>query len=314
MKNWKIEPVGEHDRGAALTLLFVSDNAAETAAQVAQALERIAAATADARSLCWARALAADHTASAIGVCWIEGQAGNVGYLHPPVVEPELPEREQCEKELFAATELAAKAAGTTWLQILLDPESSVFPLLRRLGLGHVSTLVYQAALPPFTARLPAELRIRPLPYSAEQRPLLADVLTATYDASLDCPLLNGTRNAEETLASYETIGQSGTRHWQLIYRDDMPIGCLLLGIHTPEELAASSFGELIYWGVVPSARGKGLGREILELALWQAAELQLDKLVLAVDAANEPALRLYAQLGFFEWLRKEAWGKQVCG
>ncbi len=128
----------------------------------------------------------------------------------------------------------------------------------------------------------------------------------------MDCPLLNGTRNADETLDSYETIGQSGTRHWQLITRGETPIGCLLLGVHTPEDAGASSFGELIYWGVVPSARGQGLGREILELALWRATELQLDKLVLAVDAANTPALRLYEELGFFAWLGKDAWGKQV--
>jgi mycothiol synthase len=314
MSTWKIQPVGEYERGAALTILFASDNAADTRAQVEQALARIAAGTADAQSLVWAVAQTPDHGTPAIGACWIEGQAGNVGYLHPPVTELGSPAREQCEQELFVAAEAAASAAGITWLQALLDPGAETTELLRQLGLWHASTLVYQAALLPLQVREPTSLRIRPLPYEASLRPQLEEVLAATYDGSLDCPALNGTRSAGETLQSYETIGQSGTRHWQLISRDETPIGCLLLAVHRPEDPATQSFGELIYWGVVPSVRGQGLGREILELALWQARELHLDKLVLAVDAANAPALRLYEQLGFFEWLRKEAWGKQVHG
>jgi len=314
MNSWKIEPVGEFERGAALTLLFANENAADTRSQVEQALARIAAGTADARALVWACHQTPDRGTPAIGACWIEGQAGNVGYLHPPVVEMGLPEREQCEQELFQAAEAAAKEAGITWLQALLDPGAATTGLLRRLGFWHASTLVYQAALLPMQVRDPASLRIRSLPYEAPQRTLLEELLAATYEGSLDCPALNGTRSPAETLQSYETIGQAGTQHWQLIYRDDVPIGCLLLAVHTPELPATQFFGELIYWGVIPSARGQGYGREILELALWQARELHLDKLVLAVDAANEPALRLYAQLGFFEWLRKDAWGKQVRG
>jgi mycothiol synthase len=313
MSTWKIEPVGECDQTTALALLFASETPATTLAQVAQAQERIAAGTADIRSLVWAIPETPTPGPPAIGACWIEGQAGNVGYLHPPVVDRALPEHERCEQELFQATEAAAKAAGITWLQILLDPGAETKQILSSFGFSQVSTLVYQAALLPVQVREPSLLRIRPLPYKPNQRSELETVLAATYVGSLDCPTLNGTRHPAETLQSYETIGQSGTHHWQLIYRGEEPIGCLLLAIHKPEQPATQLFGELVYWGVIPNARGQGLGGEILELALWQATKLDLDKLVLAVDAANEPALRLYAALGFFEWLRKEAWGKQVC-
>lgn len=312
MSIWEIEPVGEEDQGAALALLFAGDNIADTRAKIVQAQERIAEGSAESKALVWALERTTDRDTAALGVCWIEGQAGNVGYLHLPVVEQGLPERERREQELFEAAENLARESGLTWLQTLLDPGAATTGLLRRLGFLRASTLVYQAALLPQQVREPASLRIRSLPYEANLRPLLEQVLAATYEGSLDCPALNGSRSPGETLESYETIGQAGKKHWQLIYRGETLIGCLLLGIHTPEEAAAQSFGELIYWGVTPSERGQGYGREILELALWQATELRLNKLVLAVDSANEPALRLYEQLGFFEWLRKEAWGKQL--
>jgi mycothiol synthase len=312
MKAWQIEPVGPQDRASALTLLFPVADAMDALAQANQAVARINTGQADARPLVWARLPEPQRLVPAVGVCWIEGQAGNVGYVHPPLVHSGLPDRLQCERELFAAAEAIARSIGISWLQVLLDPWLNFKPLLLRFGFQHISTLVYQAALFPYTYREPSSLRIHTVPYSAGEHSLLVDILTATYEGSLDCPALNGTRSAAETLDSYATIGQTGTRYWQLIYLGETPIGCLLLGVHRPEEAGASSFGELVYWGVVPNARGQGFGREILELALGQSAALQLDKLVLAVDAANTPALRLYQELGFFEWLRKDAWGKQL--
>ncbi len=313
MSSWQIDRVGEAERGVALPWLFPSNDAAQTRAQAAQALERIAAGTADARSLFWAQRQSANHNTT-IGACWIEGQAGNVGYLHPPVVAQSLPalEREQCAHELYGAAEAAAIDAGITWVQCLLDPGTKTTALLQILGFLHVSTLIYQAALLPRKNAAAPSLRIQSRPYDASQHTQFEGLLDATYEGSLDCPALNGARTASDTLQSYASIGQSGTQHWQFIERDGKLIGCLLLGVHAAEVPTAKPLGELIYWGVIPSERGHGYGREILELALAQAEALNLDKLVLAVDQANEPALRQYAQCNFFEWLRREAWGKQL--
>lgn len=314
MSSCKIKRVKESERAAALLRLFPSNDAAQTQALVAQALERIAAGIADARSLVWAHQQSLDGIPISIGACWIEGQAGNVGYLHPPVVNKILSpqDREHCEHELYKAAEAAALEEGINWIQCLLDPGAETSSLLQRLGFSHVSTLVYQAALLPRKNAAMLDLRIKAMPYQTSQRSQLEELLAATYGGSLDCPALNGMRAPSETLQSYKTIGQSGTQHWQFIERDGRLIGCLLLSVHAPDEPKARPFGELIYWGVIPSERGNGYGREILELALTQAEALSLDKLVLAVDQANEPALRQYAQCNFFEWLRREAWGKQL--
>ena len=297
MGSWKIDRVGELERDAALQRLFPSDDPSQTRAQVAQALERIAEGAADARCLFWAKQKP-DGGTQVLGACWIEGQAGNVGYLHPPVVEQDLPplERQQCELELYAAAEATALETGIGWIQCLLDPGSETATLLEKLGYQKVSTLVYQAALLPRKNAASRTLRVKARPYEASQRTELEELLAATYEGSLDCPALNGTRTPGDTLQSYASIGQAGTQHWQFIERDGQLIGCLLFGTHAPDTPRARALGELIYWGVIPNERGQGYGREILELALGQAEALNLDKLVLAVDQANEPALRQYAQ------------------
>jgi hypothetical protein len=62
---------------------------------------------------------------------------------------------------------------------------------------------------------------------------------------------------------------------------------------------------ELLYVGLIPSARGHGWGREITRHAQWLTRQARRPRLVLAVDAANEPALRMYAALGFRAWERR---------
>ncbi len=59
---------------------------------------------------------------------------------------------------------------------------------------------------------------------------------------------------------------------------------------------------ELIYQGIVPSARGRGLGTDVTRHAQWLAGQAGIQQLVLAVDAANEPALGVYAAAGFRAW------------
>ena len=50
---------------------------------------------------------------------------------------------------------------------------------------------------------------------------------------------------------------------------------------------------------VAPEARGRGLGRELVDAVADWARELQLSRLVLDVNPALEPAVRLYESAGF---------------
>jgi ribosomal protein S18 acetylase RimI-like enzyme len=50
---------------------------------------------------------------------------------------------------------------------------------------------------------------------------------------------------------------------------------------------------------MIPAARGRGLGRLVLDLVEVQARELGLAALFLVVDPDNAPARRLYDRQGF---------------
>jgi GNAT superfamily N-acetyltransferase len=56
---------------------------------------------------------------------------------------------------------------------------------------------------------------------------------------------------------------------------------------------------ELVYLGLTPHARGRGLGDLLVRQALAATAASCVSKLSLAVDSANRPALALYHRHGF---------------
>ena len=52
---------------------------------------------------------------------------------------------------------------------------------------------------------------------------------------------------------------------------------------------------------VRPELRGQGLGTQLLEVVIVEAANLGADMLTLEVRQSNEPARRLYERSGFFQ-------------
>jgi ribosomal protein S18 acetylase RimI-like enzyme len=55
---------------------------------------------------------------------------------------------------------------------------------------------------------------------------------------------------------------------------------------------------EVVYLGLTPAARGRGLGRQAIAHAL-ELARPHTSRLELAVDIRNHPATRLYDATGF---------------
>ena len=62
---------------------------------------------------------------------------------------------------------------------------------------------------------------------------------------------------------------------------------------------AAGGEAEILTLAVTPSARGKGLGRRLLQAATGKAREMGAQTIFLEVGADNPAALALYAGLGF---------------
>ena len=80
-------------------------------------------------------------------------------------------------------------------------------------------------------------------------------------------------------------------------------MGCWLLADHAQRRQV-----ELLYLGLVPSARGRGWGRELVRTALQLAHDLRREQVVLAVDANNDPAIATYSAESFLVCDRKRIW------
>ena len=73
---------------------------------------------------------------------------------------------------------------------------------------------------------------------------------------------------------------------------------------------AAGGEAEILTLAVAPAARGRGLGRRLLQAAIARARELGAETMFLEVGTENPAALALYARLGFAKvGMRKAYYG-----
>jgi GNAT superfamily N-acetyltransferase len=125
-------------------------------------------------------------------------------------------------------------------------------------------------------------------------------ILEQTCTGSLDCPGLESVRSAAEILQGYRAAGDTEDRHWQFLCRDETDAGCLLLaGQSQSREM------ELVYMGLAPPWRGRGLGLLLVHQAQDETRRAGYHRLVTAVDAANVPARAAYLSAGFHCWDRR---------
>ena len=78
------------------------------------------------------------------------------------------------------------------------------------------------------------------------------------------------------------------------------------VGIMLLSRLRSDDAMELTYLGLMPHARGKGLGRRMLAQGLATARNCGVKSMVLAVDNRNRPAQRLYAKMNFRVMMRRK--------
>ena len=97
-------------------------------------------------------------------------------------------------------------------------------------------------------------------------------------------------------------------RNWHLdldasrvALRDGEPVGFALLGVRGRRGWIGGT-------GVVPAARRTGVGAAVMRAVLDEARRLALDEVLLEVLVQNEPALRLYENLGFEHVRELEIW------
>jgi ribosomal protein S18 acetylase RimI-like enzyme len=226
--------------------------------------------------------------------------AGAAGLVWPPVLADGVDEA--------AAGRLVDLACG--WLrqrgcklaQALLGAGDRVGALPAR-GFTQITDLYYLqrplAELPPQLAGLTLDA------YPACDPKLFARTLVATYEGAYDCPELNGLRTADEVVAGYRGTPGSDVRLWWFARCDTRPAGVLLV---TP--VPNTNAWDLSYVGLLPSARGAGLGTALTRHALHAARAGGAERLTLTMDRRNAPARRMYARLGFEEFDRRAVYLK----
>jgi ribosomal protein S18 acetylase RimI-like enzyme len=186
-------------------------------------------------------------------------------------------------------------------------------PLVERLlaaGFVHAADLLYLVSLadefPEAAPSLPFEL-VQSQPNQPAEFDRLARLIEATYVGTLDCPQVDQMRDATDVLAGYQSIGQFDPRLWHIARTEGRDIGCLLLA-----DQAADGQLELVYLGLIPEVRGRGWGTDLARQAQWLARRAGRERLFLAVDAANHPAIHMYSQCGLTLCDRRSVFVKRI--
>lgn len=234
--------------------------------------------------------------------CWAQPAPGRSACLWPAIwrKKPADDSANQCESDMAQLASSVCDSAGVRITQALFEePDDYRIEVLKSAGFQWIAELEYLSCVVDPRATKPAQKLVYD-PYEASQRERLKRVLKATYEQTLDCPGLDGMRDMDDVLSGYQATGKHDPSMWHILVENGQDVGALLLAEHPGADQL-----ELIYMGLVPSARGRGLGTEIVGRALQVAAEVGAEQVVVAVDCANDPARKAYQQMGFAPWTRR---------
>lgn len=276
-------------RQQALTLLYSRLPRGERENQLALALDAVARGELPLDDL-----MVAEQDGRVIGAVLAVRQPGDAAFLWPPVVVDSTNQQSVADA-LLQAVGRRLDDTGILFTQVLLEREDvDDRELLARNGFPQAADLLFLHR--DLTCPLPmissADLQV--IPYDETRQDQFAWLLERTYIDSRDCPELTGLRGGEESLAAHHAAGSFAPGHW-LLYRDgDVDVGVLLLS-----QGSDATEWEIIYFGVVPEARGRGYGRAIAADGLHRARAAGGTQMQLTVDSGNAPAISVYESLGF---------------
>jgi mycothiol synthase len=233
-----------------------------------------------------------------VGAAWGQRQPGSTAIFWPPrwreTIDPDASVRLTC------AAAQALDDLGIRMTQVLLpDSEASTVPALQAAGFARLTELMYLS----WETTTP-ESSVSPGPqfeaYDESQRNRLEAAIEATYEETQDCIELGGKRPMQEVLDGYRETGTFRPENWLIVREGDADVGVLLMTEHR-----AAGHWELLYMGLAPSARGRKLGADVVRCAQRMAHEAGAERIVLAVDAENIPAIKMYNETGFVAWDRR---------
>ncbi len=231
-----------------------------------------------------------------LGVGWTQIHAGHTAALaYPRFLERSA---ETMSRRLLDAGLQFSQRQQARFAQCVLEThDSDQASTLESVGFLHAAELVFLVCgQDQFADKAPATDFLWESVLGV-QTSRLAQVVQRTYVETLDCPLLNGWREADDVVEGYLQASLGRTENWWLLKSPTGDLGCLLLSEHVDERRM-----ELLYMGLVPEARGRNLGMLLVRFAQWQARQRGMKEIVLACDGKNQPALSTYQTAGFQSW------------
>lgn len=199
--------------------------------------------------------------------------------------------------QLIDAACEAAEGRGVHLAQALIDPVDEVGRrVFTAAGFVAMAELVYLSGPPraDVTAPVPPPAGLHWEGYTLQNHARFAEAILASYEESLDCPALNGVRDIEDVIDGHKASGTFDPRHWMILCEAERPLGVLLLA----DTGRGGEAMELVYLGLSRAARGRNLGEVMMTRAMGIVTAYGYQRLTLAVDARNVPALKLYYRQG----------------
>ncbi len=238
-----------------------------------------------------------------IGTLLTHALAGRAVAVWPPEIVP-IWRRRTVAVTLLKAALKDVEQKGFLVAQALVDHSSprSARGDLSRGGMPRVTQLIYMARTTATPLPVPPLIpRFLWKSFGPETEADFRFVLNKTYDGSLDMPELEGVRSLDDVIAAHKAGGCFDPNHWLVgTLENDPESAAVILLIDQPDR----GLWEIAYLGLSPKARGRGLGRVALAHAL-EIAHPHSPRLILAVDARNKPAFRLYRKAGFLPFDRR---------
>lgn len=248
----------------------------------------------------------AEDNGRLVGAAWLQPQVGRTATLWPPITRGE--ENDTVPIQLASAAVKAANELPVDLVQVLLDKSSEwLVPLLEALEFEKLADLEYLMHTVPrrYLGEVDPEITLDSP--AMDHRELFEELVQSTYQQTLDCPGLEGRRHIADVLCGYQAVGEYDPNMWYIVRWKSEPVGVLLTAPYPDGEQ-----WEIVYVGITPRYRGQHLGRKVLAHLSSLAAAKKVEYVVVAVDAANAPALRIYEQGGYVRWAERTAYIRSV--
>jgi ribosomal protein S18 acetylase RimI-like enzyme len=283
----------------ALEILFQELPPEDAFTRIVQALELLQRDTPEAPHL-----LLAEEDGEIAGVILLQALVGATGVVWPPQISPDASTVREFEDLLVQKAVAWLRQHGAKLAQaVVYTDEMSAAQALERNGFSHPTQLWYfrhELELSPEQLCAPETLTFQN--YTECDHGLFQQILWRSYEQTRDFPEVSGRRSISDVVAGLQAVGFDPARWW-LAWHDATAVGVLVLSAQAEEDV-----WELSYVGVLPEARGHGIGRELVRKALFEAKAAGGHEVILSVDCRNEPALNLYQQLGFEIYDRREVY------